>query len=321
MYIYDTNTSFPHTLVGTISMSSMAAVTAIAYRAEDDSIYVLGSNEYGVYTQASNPGSGSFTRFTSSITLNSTSAAAGWAYDYRSDLFFNLDGNSGQIKVLNPQTGSMVTVSSFNDGFGAGSLYYNGELDVLGVCSGVSFFGLWNTREQRSIFGRVGSGVTAGGRDATFIGDALFIATQSSVLKVRLLPSEELQLDTIIATTQLTRTICADRTNNKIVCVCVNDGGGQDIHFKFINPVTATINSSPTIAVVSDERSTHSAVWCPFNNKIYCITRQITGGNPTRLIQADAATETIDGSMNLPANVGTSLTEVNNMICFNGIEL
>lgn len=313
VYAYDTSTAWPHTLTATISLASMTAVFGICYRAENDSIYVLGQLDIGIISNASNPWSSSLTRITG-LLIN----GGGWGYDYRRDKLYNLDGN-GAIKIIDPQTNTDIIPTGWSEGFGAGIIQYAGDIEKIVTCS-ASMLGLWDTVASAMIFGRVGSGITLGARDAAFYDGSLYVICASAVVKAQLQLTGELNFIASLSTTQPGRSICIDRVNNKLVSICNPDGAAQNIHYKFINPTALTINSSPTIAEVSDERQAQSIVWSPYNNKCYSVTRQITGGNPTRLIQVDAGTETIDNYMDLPANIGTGIAS-NNLTCFNGLEL
>lgn len=316
-YAYDVSSAWPHTLTATVSLASMSSALAICYRAENDSIYVCGASEVGIISNASNPGSSSLTIITG-LTVNGTSTGCGWAYDYRRDKIYNLDGNNGSIKIFDPQTNTQVTPTGWSEGFGDGSLQYVGDIEKLVTCT--TMLGLWDTLKGAMIFGRVGSGITAGARDAAFHNGSLYVACQSAIVNSQLQLTGELNFISSLSTTQLARSLCIDRFNNKLVCIANPDGAAQNLSFKFIDTATFTINSSPTIAEVNDERQAHSLVWCPYNNKCYSVTRQIIGTNPTRLIQVDAGTETIDNTMNLPSNLGTGVIS-NNLLCFNGLEL
>lgn len=317
LYAYDLSTAWPHTLVATVNISTMSAPGAIAFRPYNDSIYIVGSLEIGIVNNASNPAASTLTRVTGMNNFNFSSNMAGFVYDYRRDRFINLNGNGGQISIFNPKTNTELATTGWSEGFGSGPLYYAGDIEKLCINTS-SFFGLYDTVATRSIFGRPGAGITAGAKDAVFYNNQLFIATLSAIVKATL-SGDELRFNTTLATTQLTRAICADRVNNKLIVVCNNDGGGQNYNIKFINPETLVINSSLVKAVIADERNFISLKFANYNGKCYGVTVNGTLANPSRLFQIDGLTEAVTNEMNLPANMGTSWLS-NNTLCFNRVE-
>lgn len=321
VYIYDLNTAWPFTLAATIDCSSMNGVGGIAYRPQNDSIYVLGALDLGIIANASNPVSASLTRITSGITLNFTSNSGGWSYDYRNDYLYNIDGNGGGLKILDPKTNQEVAPKGIITGLGAGSSYFAGDIEKIVICNS-GYFGIIDASkdEQKVVFGRLGSGSLLGCRDAVFYNGYLYALGLSAVQKFQQTVTGELSFIGSISTTQLTRTMCADRLNDKLIVVCNNDGGAQNFNFKFIDPGGFSINSTPTEAPVSDERGMNAVKFADFDGMCYCVSRNVTDANSTRLFQIDGATEAVINIATLPDNLSATMIN-NNMMCFNRIEL